>query len=550
MIPRALLKRIDQKFQLLRSKRSLSPGIVNKLREQLSLELTYNSNALEGNKLTLKETFLVINDGLTVKGRSLKDHLEAKNHNEAVHFLYDLIEHQKRQTISERLIRSLQQLIIKDIEDSEAGRYRQGSVMITGSKHRPPESFEIPKLMQEFVAWAKKNICKMHPVEFAAQAHHRLVHIHPFTDGNGRTARLLMNLLLMQKGYPIVIILKNDRQKYYRVLEKADAGKYDELEKFVAQAVERSMNIYLKAIQSSSGPMDQLILLSELSKYSRFSEKYLNLLVRSGKLEAHKESRNWVSSKTALENYLAGRERKRDQSIKVSPQPNISDWLKGETPYQRKALEAASRHFDKNDVMDVHTLEALYGQESSFGKLRGKRNSNGAAGDFQIKKNIARDLGLKVSAKNDERFDLDASSAAAAKYLKASDTYFRKETILADDLRTIPITDLEERKKIALAAYNAGSSRIAEAQKLALEAGQDPTKWDDVEQYLEKAGASRAQANETRDYVNKILGYEKEFDKKSKADPNAKYKRAKPIDPYPSGGHWITKDGRHILIRD
>lgn len=311
MIPKALLKRIDQKFQLLRSKRPLSPSIVNKLREQLSLELTYNSNAIEGNKLTLKETFLVINDGLTVKGKSLKDHLEAKNHNEAIHFLYELIEHQKRQTISEQLIRTLQQLIIKDIDDSEAGRYRQGSVMITGSKHRPPESFEVPKLMQEFVAWAKKNISTMHPVAFAALAHHRLVHIHPFTDGNGRTARLLMNLLLMQKGYPMVIILKNDRQKYYRALEKADADEHDDLEKFIAQAVERSMNIYLKAIQSGSSPTDRLIPLSELSKHSQFSEKYLNLLARSGKLEAHKDGRNWLSSKSALKNYLDNRERKR-----------------------------------------------------------------------------------------------------------------------------------------------------------------------------------------------------------------------------------------------
>src|SRR5438105_2700415 len=103
------------------------------------------------------------------------------------------------------------------------------------------------------------------------------------------------------------------------------------------------------------------------------------------------------------------------RAIKISTSSSLSDWLKKETPFQRKALETASRHFDKNDTMDIHTLEALYGQESSFGKYRGKRNSNGAAGDFQIKKKTAQDLGLHVSEKNDERFDLDASSAAAAK---------------------------------------------------------------------------------------------------------------------------------------
>lgn len=311
MIPKTLRKRIDQKFSVLQTSRPLSTSIVKKLKEQFSLELIYNSNAIEGNKLTLKETYLVINDGLTVKGKSFKDHLEAKNHSEAVHFLYELIEHQKRQTISEKLIRSLQQLIVKEIEDDEAGRYRQGSVMITGSKHQPPEAFEVPRLMHEMITWVNKSINKLHPIELAALAHHRLVHIHPFTDGNGRTARLFMNLVLMQKGYPMVIILKNDRQKYYRALEKADLGHSEELEKFIAQAVERSLNLYLKAIRSSSNPKEKWVPLSTLSKQSKFSEKYLNLLARSGKLEAHKEGRNWLSSKFALESYLAERERKR-----------------------------------------------------------------------------------------------------------------------------------------------------------------------------------------------------------------------------------------------
>lgn len=314
MIPKPLLKRIEKKFSALKASRPLSSSIVKKLREQFALELTYNSNAIEGNKLTLRETSLVINDGLTVKGKSLRDHLEARNHSEAIHFIYDLIEHEKRHTISEYLIRSLQQLVVKDIESKETGRYRLGSVMVTGSKHHPPDAFEVPKLMQELVTWINKSLNKLHPIELAALVHHRLVHIHPFTDGNGRTARLFMNLLLMQKGYPMVIILKNDRQKYYRALEKADSGHTDEIEKFIAQAVERSMNIYLKAIPSGSNPpllKEKWISLSTLSKQSKFSEKYLNLLARSGKLEAYKEGRNWLSSKLALETYLAERLRKR-----------------------------------------------------------------------------------------------------------------------------------------------------------------------------------------------------------------------------------------------
>lgn len=316
MISKAFLKRIDQKLQLIQEKRPLSAQLVKKLKEQFSFDLTYNSNAIEGNKLTLKETYLVINDGMTVKGKSLKDHLEAKNHNEAVHFLYELVEHDKKHTISEQLIRSLQHLIIKEIEDSDAGRYRQGNVLITGSSHKPPAAFKIPKLMEDLTAWIKKSTGKLHPVQLAALAHHKLVNIHPFTDGNGRTARLFMNLILMQKGYPMVVILKNDRQKYYRALEKADKGSTDDIEKFIAQAVERSMNIYLKAIESTSNKKDQLVPLSTLSKHGSFSSKYLNLLVRSGKLEAHKEGRIWLSSKKALDEYLENRERKRTKNEK------------------------------------------------------------------------------------------------------------------------------------------------------------------------------------------------------------------------------------------
>lgn len=226
---------------------------------------------------------------------------------------------------------------------------------------------------------------------------------------------------------------------------------------------------------------------------------------------------------------------------------NIAAWLKRETPEKRRALEIASRHFDRNDEMDVHTLEAVYAKESSFGQIRGKRNSVGAAGDFQIRRATARGLGLQVSAANDERFDVGAAAAAAAKQLKRSDDYFRNQSKFT---KAISVSNSDERKKFALAAYNAGDSRIARAQQLARKAGDDPTKWESVKKYLEKAGATKSQAKETRDYVDSISNNEKAFDEKSNADASSKYKRTKPIDPYPHGAHWITKDGRHILIRD
>ena len=241
---------------------------------------------------------MVISEGITVKGKSLKDHLEAKNHFEAIHFLYELIEKDKRHTVSES-------------DPEVAGKYRTGNVMISGSKHTPPEAFEVQKLMQGLVNWIRKNAQRLHPVELAAIAHHKITHIHPFFDGNGRTARLLMNLLLMQRGYPLVVILKNDRKKYYAALDKADRGDLNSIEKFIAQAVERSMNLYIKAFPAEKKSGGKLVPLSKLASTTRFSEKYLNLLARSGKLEAHKEGRNWVSSSAALKKYLADRERKR-----------------------------------------------------------------------------------------------------------------------------------------------------------------------------------------------------------------------------------------------
>ena len=145
----------------------------------------------------------------------------------------------------------------------------------------------------------------------AAIIHHKLVYIHPFFDDNGRTARLIMNLILIQSGYPLVIILKNDRKKYYRVLSQADKGNLIPFVRFVAQAIERSLNIYLKTLTPVSQKRENFITLKEASKICPYSSKYLNLLTRQGKLEAHKERRNWLTTKEAIERYIKSRKRKR-----------------------------------------------------------------------------------------------------------------------------------------------------------------------------------------------------------------------------------------------
>ena len=289
----------------------MSPASVLKLREQFAIEMTYNSNGIEGNRLTLKETFLVIQEGLTIKGKSLKDHLEAKDHYEALNYLYDFIEKDKRSTISEVFIRSIQSLIVRETEKQKTGKYRSGNVIITGSNHTSPDSSKIPSLMEDLIKWIKINEKKLHYIELAAIIHHKLVFIHPFFDGNGRTARLVMNLILMQKGYPIAIILKNDRKRYYDALDKADKGKYLSFINFIAQSVERSLNIYLKIIFPQNKKKENYYPLSIISKKTPYSEKYLNLLARTGKLEAYKEKRNWLASIDAVTEYIKNRMRRR-----------------------------------------------------------------------------------------------------------------------------------------------------------------------------------------------------------------------------------------------
>ena len=305
------IDRLDEKLARLNALRPLPKSAVEKLREQLRIEMTYNSNAIEGNSLTLRETFLVINEGLTVKGKPLKDHLEAKDHYSALAYLYELIEHGKKNTLSEHLIKQIHTIIVQETDKEWAGRYRNSNVIIGGADHTPPDALDVPNLMQNLIAWISKEKKHMHVVELAALVHHKFVYIHPFFDGNGRTSRLLMNLILMQAGFPLSIVLKNDRKKYYRVLAQADKENLEPFVRFIAQTVERSLDIYLKTLTPTSKKREKFIKLADIAEDTPYSAKYLNLLARQGKLEAHKEGRDWVTTKEAVERYMDNRERQR-----------------------------------------------------------------------------------------------------------------------------------------------------------------------------------------------------------------------------------------------
>lgn len=306
-----LATRIDQKKKQLQELRPLPTTAVKKLQEQFEIEMTYNSNAIEGNSLTLKETYLVINEGITIKGKPLKDHLEAKDHHEALEMVYELVDHKSQPTFSEHLIRSLHQLVLKKTDEEIAGKYRSTNVFIAGSDHAPPDAIQIPSEMKNLLTWYSKKQKKIHPIELSAIFHHKLVYIHPFVDGNGRTARLVMNILLLRAGYPLAVILKNDRKKYYRSLQLADKGDLSPLVRFIAQAVERSLDIYLKTLTPRTKLSEKYLLLSEISPSTPYTTKYLNLLARQGRLEAHKQSRNWLTTTQAVQRYIDGRKRKR-----------------------------------------------------------------------------------------------------------------------------------------------------------------------------------------------------------------------------------------------
>ena len=176
--------------------------------------------------------------------------------------------------------------------------------------------------------------------------------------------------------------------------------------------------------------------------------------------------------------------------------------------------------------------------------------SKGPAGDFRIKKETAERMGLTVSKSNDQRFDVDDSSWAAAKYLKTLDSYFSEETVLIGTLKTIPISDSVERRKFAIAAYNAGEGNIAKAQRAAKKAENSPVYWDSVKEFLDAAGISSSKADEMRDYVKKVSDYEIEFAEKSSTDQRIKLKQPTKLDKQELKVHWVTIDANPVLIKD
>lgn len=198
--------------------RPLPQAALRNLHDELVLRWTYNSNAIEGNTLTLMETKVVL-EGITVGGKLMREHFEAINHRDAILYVEDVV--RREEPLSEWQIRNLHRLVLKQIDDENAGAYRKLNVTIAGARHVPPDMLVVPEQMAALLRWYDNEANNLHPVERAARLHSDFVKIHPFVDGNGRTARLLLNLELLKSGFPAIVLPVEKRLAYYQALDKA-----------------------------------------------------------------------------------------------------------------------------------------------------------------------------------------------------------------------------------------------------------------------------------------------------------------------------------------
>ncbi|MGN7397305.1 Fic family protein [Peribacillus frigoritolerans] len=241
-----MFEQINRKKASLDTLRPFPKYTLKSLREKLLLEWTYNTNAIEGNTLTMNETKVVL-EGITVGGKTMREHLEVINHRDAITYVEEIV--QKGEPLTEWQIKNLHRLVLKGIVDDYAGVYRDQQVFIAGAKHTPPAPYLIKEQMEQLINWYDIEAQKLHPVERGAMLHAIFVGIHPFIDGNGRTSRLLLNLELMKAGFPAVVIKVENRLTYYEALDKSHTTKdYRDFIQLIAKEVEDSLNLYLSAI--------------------------------------------------------------------------------------------------------------------------------------------------------------------------------------------------------------------------------------------------------------------------------------------------------------
>ncbi len=240
---------LDAKRAELDSLRPMRASLMERLREAWDVEMIYESNRIEGNSLTLRETELVLSRGVTIAGKPLKDHLEAINLQRA--WQQACVWVRTPEAPTERQCLMLHEIVMTRIDDEFAGRYRSDAVRIAGAKHVPPNAGRVPEKMAALFAETAASWTAHPPVEVASALHYGIAAIHPFRDGNGRTARLAMNVSLMKHGYPPVVLSADDRMRYYQALDAADGGNMFAFNSFIGDAVLTMIERYLAAARES-----------------------------------------------------------------------------------------------------------------------------------------------------------------------------------------------------------------------------------------------------------------------------------------------------------
>lgn len=243
-----ILEKLTQLKEKLQAQRPLPSELGKSLRKDFLVKSTYHSNAIEGNTLTVYETKAILEDGITIAGKSMREHLEAINHKQAIILTEDIVT--SKENLSERLIKELHAIILHGIDQTNAGLYRNQNVIISGASHTPPDPIVVPQLMTDLITWYNTK-SDLHPLEKAVLLHSKFVNIHPFIDGNGCTSRLLMNLELIQSGYLPVIIENEQRFKYYELLDIAAVeGNYTPFIEFIAKYEKQQLQRYYELIES------------------------------------------------------------------------------------------------------------------------------------------------------------------------------------------------------------------------------------------------------------------------------------------------------------
>ena len=244
------LKNIEKTIDNLNKRRDkgLDPSLQERLKRQLLISSVYNSNAIEGNKLSLRETEIILN-GMVINERPLKDELEARSLANATDYLYRLID--GREPLSKRTLLELHNLLMEPIPNIEGGKFRMEDVSIKNAEHKPMYWSDVEDEVDHMFKWMNRNSHKYDPVVMCSILHHWLAWIHPFSDGNGRVSRLFTNFFLLQKGYPEIVIKIGDRDKYYNSLIEGDNGDITSLVELLSDKLRQTVNIYEEFLNES-----------------------------------------------------------------------------------------------------------------------------------------------------------------------------------------------------------------------------------------------------------------------------------------------------------